>query len=118
MKKVITQVLVGSTLLGLGFVGGLYTHDVKSASGEQIINGKMVKITLAENKQGGYFDLLVEPKKGVNVSTEWDINTNDNYKDLYLTGLTQEKYKKDWTDRQTLDILNKTSNNPKYSWDK
>lgn len=76
---------------------------------ENAIYGKMVTVELSEN-EGGYFDLIVTPAPGVNVSTEWDLLATENYKNMYLTGTTEKQY-------QDFYIKNWKPQGIAYSWD-
>lgn len=109
-----TKLLAGVALLSIGFAAGKLTdtQEIKATDeNKQTINGQMVSIELWENKKEGYFDLIIEPIKNVNLSTEWDLNSQDNYKDAYLTGSTKERYESFYENNWKKQGI-------EYSWDK
>lgn len=53
---------------------------------KQTFETKNVKIDYFENKDKSYYDLIITPKNGTNLSSEWEIESLGNYKELYLVG--------------------------------
>lgn len=44
----------------------------------------------------GQFDLIIEPKDGKNISSEWELQDMHYYKDVYLVGTPENVAKKFW----------------------
>lgn len=96
MKKIITLV-GGFVLFGFGF--GTATllnpeHENKTVTPEnqQVIETEKVKISYWDIENGD-FDVMITPKDGRNVTTEWQLKEGSFYKQAYLVGREKEAQK-------------------------
>lgn len=86
-KNIIFTLAVGA----ICFTGGLFTSK-PMINNKQTIENEQVSIEyIRVNNE--VFDILVTPKNNMNLSPEFDLRSENNYKDAYLVGLSKEKAK-------------------------
>ena len=95
-KKVLTVIaVIGSFLLGsfVTYIGLQKDTDTTVLDTEQV-TVEYIKVN------DELFDLLVTPKNGMNLTPEYSLNSKYNYTDAYLVGMTEEKAKQLYSNRE------------------
>lgn len=108
MKKLLTIIGI-LTVFCIGYVTGVNEPVAEAAPKKtQTFKNKHVTIKYIETKSG-QFDLLIMPAKGYNITPEWDMQGNTNYKDAYLVG---------WNKKEAQTFHKKSKAKYKFTWDK
>lgn len=87
MKKAII-IWISGVALGVGV--SLYLMN--SNKNDVVISNDQVTISY-KKVNNEIFDLLIEPKGDMNITSEFDLEQDVNYKDAYLVGISKDKSK-------------------------
>lgn len=87
MKKII-MIWMSGVALGAGISLSLVNNN----KNDVIISNDQVTISY-KKVNNELFDLLIEPKGNMNITSEFDLEQDVNYKDAYLVGISKDKSK-------------------------
>lgn len=83
-----TKLMLVGVLLGVGL--SMVVNSIHEVKNEQVLTGRNATIYYTD-KGDGMFDIAVEPKNGMRVTTEAPMTVGDYYEGAYITGITKEK---------------------------
>lgn len=86
MKKILGYLVVGGLSLGAGF----YIGDHKENT---LIDNEQVRVEYIKTDKDSY-DLLIDSKNGINITSEKEVDPSGWYKDWYLVGESKDKLEK------------------------
>ncbi|WP_368264121.1 hypothetical protein [Enterococcus innesii] len=111
MKKTLFTIIMTAAVTAGATICIMNAVHSESKADQQTIETEKVKIKYFDVENGD-FDILITPKKGYNIGTEWTLSDDKFYKEGYLVGTTKENAEK------RVKAANKVYNiNWTLSWD-